>query len=355
MIGKLLEAFFRHKLLILLPPLLIPLIAGAIAFRTSRPTYESWAGIWVERPTYLKLDDEINRFNTPAQIQSDRLGQMIRTRSFLIAVAQRTTLAPLVGSEQGEEEMQRLLQRDLAIFTNGANLVSIRYRATAPELPFQVVNAVIEAFKDRANADRSAQADVALSFYGSRLQDAQDKLAKSTEELRRYVNSSPRARTADPSRGAAQGPTVPTAADPQLADLQNTVDLDQKEVERSRAAFEQAQIQATAAREGQEIGFRVVDPPRISTRGTVQYKQLAVYPAVGLVFGLALSTVLLVLLVAADRSARSEADLAAVASVIGIVPELKPKYIPRRGGLDAARRAIGFVAGAPSPAQVGAK
>ena len=50
MITKFLEAFFRHKLLVLLPPFLIPLIVGPYALVTAPIYYESFAGIWVDKP-----------------------------------------------------------------------------------------------------------------------------------------------------------------------------------------------------------------------------------------------------------------------------------------------------------------
>ena len=53
MITKFLEAFFRHKLLVLLPPFLIPLIVGPWALMTAPIYYESFAGVWVDKPTYL--------------------------------------------------------------------------------------------------------------------------------------------------------------------------------------------------------------------------------------------------------------------------------------------------------------
>ena len=53
MIARLLESFFRHKWLLLLPPLLIPLIVGPIALLTASAYYETWIGVWVDRPTIL--------------------------------------------------------------------------------------------------------------------------------------------------------------------------------------------------------------------------------------------------------------------------------------------------------------
>jgi hypothetical protein len=37
------------------PPILIPSIAGPVAFLTAQAYYEAWAGIWVERPAYIYI------------------------------------------------------------------------------------------------------------------------------------------------------------------------------------------------------------------------------------------------------------------------------------------------------------
>ena len=96
MIEKVLEAFFRHKLLIIAPPILIVAIVTPIAIITTPMYYESLTGIWVERPTYLNIQvDEATRYLTPNAAQSVQLGELLRTRAFVNDVANRTALAPL--------------------------------------------------------------------------------------------------------------------------------------------------------------------------------------------------------------------------------------------------------------------
>src|SRR5688500_14947552 len=102
MIERLLETFFRHKLLLLLPPILIPLIVGQIAVMTTPITYDTWAGVWVDRPTYLTYNDEWNRYVSPASNQSNRLLELLRTRAFVLDVARRTPFARLLGTQSGE-------------------------------------------------------------------------------------------------------------------------------------------------------------------------------------------------------------------------------------------------------------
>jgi hypothetical protein len=134
--------------------------------------------------------------------------------------------------------------------------------------------------------------------------------------------------------------------DPQLAQLQHDVDSARAEVEREKAALDQATFDASAALEGSDLGFQVIDAPTPPTSPIRQTKARLIFPAAGLVAGLVLSTLLLVLLMAGDRSVRSEGNLPAGLRLLGTVPALRLKRAPKRSGPDVTRRAIGFVAGA---------
>jgi hypothetical protein len=70
---------------------------------------------------------------------------------------------------------------------------------------------------------------------------------------------------------------------------------------------------------------------------------------------LCLSAVLLVLLVASDRSVRADADLVPPVRVLGVVPTLKLKKAPKKLRAVATRRAIAATAGTALPAPSGAK
>src|SRR3954454_5193455 len=185
MIEKLLETFFRHKLLLLLPPIIIPLIVGPIAILKTPSYYEVNTGIWVDRPTYLSYTDDSNKYLTPAQNQSQRMNEVLRTRAFVSDVAKATSLAPLVGTLKGDEQIQQVIGRGLTIQPNGNNLLVVRFRADTAQIAFDVINALVDTYKTMMLNERVAQSDVATSFYGERLQTAQEQLAKSNEAIRR--------------------------------------------------------------------------------------------------------------------------------------------------------------------------
>jgi uncharacterized protein involved in exopolysaccharide biosynthesis len=360
MIGRFLETFFRHKVLIMMPIFLIPIIVTPFAFTMIRPYFESYAVIWVSRPTYLRSPSEGDPWSTPAQIQSLQILQMLRTRAFIANVAKRTDLAPLLQNERGEAEVNDFFAKNVTVTASNSNLVVVGVRADRPQLTVQVINAVIDASREEANSNRSEQAGVAISFYESRAQAAADDLAKATAEIRRYVAANPRLTTVDPSRGAASTTAgrlglPPIAIDPQLAELIRRVEVQQSEVDRLRKSLDDARMDTDAAAEVQDSSFRVMDPPRLPGSPVSQRRRILLFPAAGMVVGLGISMALLVGLAVADRAIRVPNDLPTNLQIAAVVPSLKLQKLPKQFGPDTTRRAMAFVAGAALPAPRGAK
>jgi len=357
MITKFLEAFFRHKLLVLLPPVLIPLIVGPYALVTAPIYYESWAGIWVDKPQYLAYSD-FSPYSSPASQQSNRLLEVMRTRSFITDIAKRTSLAPLVGNSRGEERINSIIGTGFTMIPNGDHLLVLHFKSDTPRLAFDMLNAIIDTFRENAATDRVNQASLAISFYQGRLQTAQEELKNTTTSVRQYTAANPNLASLNLDRaGSSEFLLPPQVSDPQLADMMGKLKSDQAQVEALRAALETAQFDASAGLEGQELGFQTIDPPQLPTGPTRALRRQLVYPIAGLVAGMALSLVILVLFVAADRSVRSESDLPEGARLLGAVPQLnlKLKRLPKAARRDAMRRAIGFVAGTALPAPTGSK
>ena len=341
MIERTLEALFRYKWLILFPPIVIPAIVGIVAFLTAASYYESWTGIWVDRPTYLANSEEWDRYLTPSQHQSRRLSELLRTRTFAMDVASRTSLAPLVGTPTGEERIQRFMAASVGISTNGNHLLVLSARSPAPRLSWELITGLIDAFKEKSAADQIAQAGLATSFYESQLQAAEEQLSKSNAAMRRYLLANPRLAQQDAPRSGIG----PAAIDPQLADLTRRLDFEQREVDRARSSLEGARLNTATSLEGQELGFQVVDPPQVQSSPTREGRRALLFAGAGLLAGLILSVIILVVLVAADRSVRSEADLAPATRFLGVIPSLQPRGISQVARRDRTRRAIGFAAG----------
>jgi capsular polysaccharide biosynthesis protein len=360
---KLLEAFFRHKLLVLLPPLIIPAIVSPIAVLSLPPMYETTVSVWIDRPAYLNTRDGSNAWVSAVQTQSGRLSELLRTRAFLTDVVQRTSLAPLAGSAAGQTRRADIVARDVTI--GGAasttataaaseHLLVIRVQGATAQISYELCKAIVDAYQEKTAADQADQASVAVDFYTSRLQDSQQQLTKAGQELRRYA-AIVQANSTDSSQPDSSSGLTGAMLDPKLAALQSNLQTAQLDVHNAQAAVNQAQQDALMSEQGQQYGFQVLDAPQLATTATPQIKKIIIYPIAALVVGLGLTGMLLVLLVASDRSVRSEQDLAPGIRVLGTVPMLQLKSIPKKLRSGATRRAIGAPAGMALPLPGGAK
>ncbi|MDQ6841611.1 MAG: Wzz/FepE/Etk N-terminal domain-containing protein, partial [Actinomycetota bacterium] len=330
MAKRVLEQLFGHKLLVLLPAILIPAIALAISLQTP-PIYQATANVWVERPAYVSYQSDLDRYAQPADIEAKRVNELLRTRTFVGAVVARSPLARAAGASDNE------LASSVAsteVFAGGNHLLVFRASSPSAAVAFAAVSGLIDAYKERQAKETASQAQFAQTFYVDRLQEAQAQLAKSTSELQQYIDAHP---VVAPKTGAAI-----TAPDLDLARLSRRVDVDGADVERIRATVEQSRRDGAAAEAGQSVGFQVIDQPITPTDARRELKKMIVLPAIGVVVGLALSVAVLTLLVAADQAVRFPSDLRDRAQVIGLVPA----YAANRVGTNDLRRAVGFVAGA---------
>jgi uncharacterized protein involved in exopolysaccharide biosynthesis len=356
-IARFVETFFRHKLLILVPLFVTPLVVMPFAFLLVKPYYETTAGVWAERPAYVPVTDESSRYVTPAQFQQARLNELLQTRAFLEDVARRTSLAPLLNTDQGREDVVVYLQRAIYPLPSGNKLLGIRVRADDPDLAMEIINATLTTFRERSANERAAQSSSAISFYEGQLKNASDDRDKAQDALRRYVAANPRlaadaaALTGSGSSSTSTSSRLQAATlDPQLSELSKRLDAAEREVDRLRQLAEQARFDASAAIDGSDSSLQVVDAPIYPTRPQRERRRFLIFPAAAVAIGGLVSALLLMSLTATDRSARSSADLRNVGRVIGVVPRMGLRKLPRRAGPDTTRRAIAFVAGTTLPA-----
>jgi hypothetical protein len=359
---RFIETFFRYKFLLTIPPVLITAAVAAYTLATSPIYYDSGTGVWVDRPAYLTnaANSDWNPYLSAGVNQSMRLNELLRTQSFINDIVRRTVLAPLLSTPKGVDRVDQLISGGLTVSASG-HLISIHMKTENALLSYQILDAVVNAFRDNAAADRINQASLATSFYESHLTTASGELAQLTGSARQYIAANPGSITS-----TATSPVVPApsadgspilqmlSTDPQLLDLQSQIQAKQSEVDGLRKSLDQARQDASASLDGQQLGFQVVDPPQIPTAGGRDLRKRIIVPAATLIGSLALSGALLALLTMSDRKVRSLADIG-LARVVGEVPELNLKRRRKGAGPLTTRRAIAFVAGAALPAPKGAK
>jgi len=356
MIRKLLEACFRHKLLLLVAPVLIPGIVTPIALLTAPTAFDTTTTIWVDHPAYLSYQDGTSPWVTPSGNHKGRLTELLHTRAFEADVATRTSLAPLVGTPVGEQRIDDLIVRSVTLANPGDHLLVVAVSAPTARLSYELCTALVAAYQEKSEADQADQTNLAVSYYQGRIAEADQQVTKTGQDLRRYLatkaaNSDPTASLDPNSMGS-----IPAALlDPKLAALQASAQQAQSDVNNARGAQLAAQRDAAAAAQGQQLGWQILDAARVPSAPTRQLRKILVYPVAAAVAGLGLSGVLLVLFVAADRSARGETDLTPGLRLLGVVPTLGLKRVPKHLRGVATRRAIGAAAGMALPAAPGSR
>ena len=222
MIARFLETFFRYKLLILLPFFMTPLIVVPFSFLLVKPYYETTAGLWVERPSYVPSTDDAqwNRYVTPAQNEVQRLTELLKTRSFTDDIARRTSLSPLLDSPEGRDELFEYLGRVIYPVATGNKLMTIRVRAEDPQLSMEIITGdgggVPRAQPERADAGVVVGHRLlrAAAQGGERSDDGEPRPGATVH----YVEPARRhGRSECPGAAASTCPT--SAVDPQLSEL----------------------------------------------------------------------------------------------------------------------------------------
>jgi hypothetical protein len=360
MIRRILEALFRHKLLLLLPPILIPGIVTPIVVATAPTVYESFVAVWIDHPAYLNYQDGSNQWVSPSQVQANRMSELLHTHPFEVDLAQRTTtLAPLVGNPAGESRIDDILTHTITINPASQHLLILTVSAPTGLLSYEIATALVNAYQEKVQADETDQSSLAVAYYQSRIQEAQQAVSKTTADLRRYMATQAASGDAtagiDPGVSSRPDMTEVLLLNPKLAQLTTAVQQAQSDLNGAQSNLLAAQRDSAAALQGQQLGFQVLDQAKMPSGPTRSLKKLIVYPIAALVSGLGLSALLLVLFVAADRSARDEADLAPGLRLLGAVPSLTVKRVPKKLRPVATRRAIGAAAGMALPAARGAR
>jgi uncharacterized protein involved in exopolysaccharide biosynthesis len=308
MSQKVLDVFFRHKFLIILPLVILTLAGAAASLSRQTTEYSSSANIWTQKTPLLtsSLGGQGGAFITPAGHQSRVLNDLLRLDSFRQSVADR-----VVGLEGLSPGLQRGTVREgTAVFASGVNVLTIRHRDEDPLLSQSIVQAIIGAYSETFQSSVMDQSEAAAIFYEARLEEASIALDESEQALASY-----------------EGTLSPTAAidsDPELAAIQADARLAQNDYDEQLGRLEGIYLQRDAALEGRDLSFQVMDPPNLpSSPLPTSRRDLLMLPALGMLLGVSASGAVLFALTRLDDSIRLPGEARQVgAPVLAVVPEL---------------------------------
>jgi uncharacterized protein involved in exopolysaccharide biosynthesis len=334
---RFLETYYRHRLLLTAPMVVVFLVVGCWLF-LQPPSYDSTARLWVEKQTVVQNPND-NPYVTPAQAQSAALGELLATKYFCVKVGHRSPLAEVLSQPSQPGQLHRLLaqvgvgsasatvpsQRDLddalfnvvskqtSVLPAGPEMMTITFRAGTPELSALVAQAIADQFIDEILSGQRVQVDAAIEFYAGQVKQAQAQLSDADAKVDAYLAAHPEQRSQS---------AVPDAT---LTQLKRNDDGLRTRYQDLLSKRDQADQNRTALTQVGLSGIRVLDkalPPTSATSG----KKLAIEGgAVGLGLAIVILVVGILLLTLIDSTVRKPEEVEQVLDLrlVGTVPRLR--------------------------------
>ena len=297
----------QHKLLLLIPFLIVLPVAVGYTLVTSPTRYASSATVWVRQPTFIAFtqDSGVNPYLSYAQNQSNLLNELLTTRSFPSAVATRVGLPATDNSAQ-------IVRTGTAVGTNGAYSVTVTHVSKDPIEAQKIVQGIVDEFQSKYFLDTSADALRAAQFYQARIPQAAQALDTARAALASYARQHPEA--------------AASSIDPQYQTLKAEVDHAQSTYDQTLTSLQQVSNTGSSTLDAIQRSFEEVDRPQVpSSALPPSKKSLLAVPLAGLLLAISLSAMAYTFLLRTDSTIQIAEDLQALPglALLGTIPDVR--------------------------------
>jgi uncharacterized protein involved in exopolysaccharide biosynthesis len=324
---RLLESYFRHRWLYLLPFVLMSAL-GAFYVTQLPPVYIVRGTLYVQQQTLLNsltsLQNNGYSWRTPAQATVSELGELMQTEAFVRAVIAKTPLE--AGMSGGPKQVQRTIDRyreSVWLAALGDNLVGFYAKDEDPQLTQQLVAATMDMYLQwKVNGDRQ-ESLVAQEFFAQLIPPYQEELKRARDALTAYVQAHPA-----PVRGER-----PVEEQLQVDQLQSALDVAQQRLLNAVSKDEEARLALAKTESDARNAFVMIDAPVVPAEADVSLRRLAFSLAIFLAAGAILSLAGVVGGALLDRTFRFPIDvrhalgLPVLATIGEVLPGAPPEMI----------------------------
>ncbi len=319
-ILRLLESYFRHRWLYLIP---IVLMSGSgIVYVTQSPRmYVSSGVLFVQKDSLLSTLVPIGNSGfswiTPAQMTANELNELLRTEAFIRFIIQRTSLEERM--HEGPEQAERIIysvRQSIWVGADGEKLMRFGARHRDPTIAYELASSTIEAYTEwKLNADRR-DSMVAQSFFASQLEPLQQELEAARARLNDFIQAHPA-----PVRGER-----PEVEQMELDGLQAMVDQLSARVKETLDKEEAARLALSKAESEASQSYLVIDAPLLPREPSSSKKDLIMPIVIFVMIGVMLSGAGIVGGMLLDRSIRFPVDVqhSLDLPVLAMIPTARP-------------------------------
>lgn len=326
---KYVQAFFRHRFLIVAPVLLGCVAGGYFSYGQPR-MYLSVARLWADSSIPNESTILATPNPTPAAQQASVLQELLQTKNFLNKVAERKTSQEFLKPAQApfDDATLATVAKRTFVSTPGPHFVAVAVTAMSPEAASGLVSSVVDEYAETLGSTLTVRANGLVKFQTQNLASAAKALDAAQLKLNDYLISHPSA--------------TPGILDQTALQLGATVAAAQQQYASVGESLNKAQLMLTSIRDSDVL--RLVDPPSVATGPEGRMKTLILAVFGGLFLGTLISLCLLIFFVVSDPTARQTADVEASLGlrVVGAIDQFSRRQVEAgdRATLrtDAARR-----------------
>jgi capsular polysaccharide biosynthesis protein len=300
----------RHKLLLLLPFLVILPVAAVLSYLNIKSEYISSSTLWAEDSVFLDSAVSNNPYNTPAQNRANDLNELLNTDSFRSAVAQRTGMPDVRAS-------WREVSSNTLAYANGRHLVVVEKKSSDPARAQAIVAALVDEFREQYSENTRQTAENARPIFEQRRLADQAALDNANQDYTSYIQ--------------AHGPST-SGGDPRALELQASVTRAQTALNDTVRQLREIELLTASTEAALQRTVRVIDAPTLPTAPLGTSKRgLVALPAAGFMLALSFSAAIYAFLLKTDNNIRVADDLAALPGLLllGTIPDASS--VKRRG------------------------
>ncbi len=303
-ILRILESYFRHRWLYLLPIVLMSIL-GLIFVLLTKPTYTAKGVLYVETQSYLATltavrDSGVSWWTTPAQAVNQEISELLQTDAFVRAIIQRTSLEEKMG--EGSATVETIIEetrKNVWPSPLGNNQLQVNAVHEDPEVAYQIVTAVIEGYLQwRVNADL-AESEVAQAFFTELIEAYSADLSAAREAMRSYLADHP-----VPLRGDRPGDEML-----EISRLQAEIDLSASRYATALNKEEETRLAMAQIESDARQTYFLIDAPTVPEKQDTSLRNLALSGGIFTIIGVFMSGGLIVGAAILDRSLRFPIDV----------------------------------------------
>jgi uncharacterized protein involved in exopolysaccharide biosynthesis len=322
LILRLLENYFRHRWIYLLPIVFLSIAGGIYLYKAPR-LYTTYSTVYVQKQSMISALTAVNNagfsWSTPSQLATAEFRELIQTDSFIRAVIQKTDLESTMNLGSTDvENMLKEVRKSVWVAPVGDNQIAIGANYKNPQVAVQLVQGLFDIYLSWKINSANTDAQVAQNFFSSLIPTYKGNLESIRQELLDYLIQHP-----EPIRGIR-----PDTEQVQVDRIQGDLQIAGSRYVEALNKLENAKLAASQNESDIRQTYTMIDAPELPTKPATSLRSMALKSLIFVVVGVLISTMAVLGISVLDRSFRFPIDVQSRIGlpVLAMIPDTTSKH-----------------------------